>query len=372
MKLVVCGLLLSAVASIGQSLQSVALEETAETSANASLGDLDRDGDLDIVLAKGRHWPLVDFVLLNDGAGGFEQRHEVGGSADRTYTAALAALDGDADLDLVVGNDRPDDKRVYFNDGGGQFSLVGTFGDSEWPTRNVTVADLNGDERPEIIVANRGGPENLSANYVCVNDGGGAFPCCDVLSGESATTIAAGDLTGDGSVDLFVPHRDGGQSYLFVNDGSGGFDERHAVGPSRSATRAVALGDLDSDGLLDIIVGDQIEGGARLYINRGDASFEDPRALGDPSDNVYALAVADLDGDGDEDVVVGNAGAPGAILTNEGLGERFTLARFGDAQGAMYGVAIGDVNGDGVADIVAGRSDAPNTLYLGRSQAPAP
>ena len=78
------------------------LEEIAWTSANASLGDLDGDGDLDIVLAKGRHWPLVDFILLNDGAGGFEQRHEVGGSADRTYTAALADLDGDADLDLVA------------------------------------------------------------------------------------------------------------------------------------------------------------------------------------------------------------------------------------------------------------------------------
>jgi hypothetical protein len=82
--------------------------------------------------------------------------------------------------------------------------------------------------------------------------------------------------------------------------------------------------------------------------------------------------VADLDGDGDEDIVVGNAGAPGAILTNEGSSERFTLARFGDGQGAVYGIAIGDVNGDGVADIVAGRSDAPNTLYLGLRRSPAP
>tara|TARA_B100001245_G_scaffold176063_1_gene134395 strand:- start:188 stop:1291 length:1104 start_codon:yes stop_codon:yes gene_type:complete len=365
MKSAVFGLLLAVLVANGQSFRSVALEETAETSANASLGDLDGDGDLDIVLAKGRHWPLVDFILLNDGAGGFEQRHEVGGSADRTYTAALADLDGDADLDLVVGNDRPDDKRVYFNDGDGHFRLVGTFGDSEWPTRNVTVADLNGDKRPEIIVANRGGPDNLSANYICFNDGTGAFPVCAMLSGESATTIAAGDLTGDGSVDLFVPHRDGGQSYLFVNDGKGGFDERHAVGPSRTATRAVALGDLDSDGLLDIIVGDGVEGGVRLYINRGDASFEESRAIGAPGDTVFALAVADLDGDGDEDVVVGNSRAPGAILSNDGSGHGFTLTRFSDAEGAVYGLAIGDVNRDGVADIVAGRSDAPNTLYLG-------
>jgi hypothetical protein len=49
--------------------RAVKLEQTSETSANGSLGDLDGDGDLDIVLAKGRHWPLHDRVLLNNGKG---------------------------------------------------------------------------------------------------------------------------------------------------------------------------------------------------------------------------------------------------------------------------------------------------------------
>ena len=175
-RVVVGGLLLAFSGAAAQEMRAVPLEDTAETSANASLGDLDGDGDLDIVLAKGRHWPLKDWVLLNDGAGGFGERRELPGSADNTYTAALADLDGDGDLDLVVGNDRPDHKRIYRGDGAGSFVLAGTFGDAAWPTRNVTVADLTGDGRPEIIVANRGGAENRSANYVCVNDGAGAFP----------------------------------------------------------------------------------------------------------------------------------------------------------------------------------------------------
>ena len=47
------------------------LETTSEDSANVSMGDLDGDGDLDLVLAKGRHKPLLDRVLLNDGSGKF-------------------------------------------------------------------------------------------------------------------------------------------------------------------------------------------------------------------------------------------------------------------------------------------------------------
>ena len=115
--------------------RAVVLEDKAETTANASLGDLDGDGHLDIVLAKGRHWPLIDLVLINDGKGQFSKGHSVSDRADRTYTAALADLNDDGKLDLVVGNDTPDAKVIYFGDGKGNFSFAGTFGDPKWPTR---------------------------------------------------------------------------------------------------------------------------------------------------------------------------------------------------------------------------------------------
>src|SRR5215468_738363 len=149
------------------------LEDEAETSANVSIGDLNGDGFPDLVLAKGRHWPLLDRVLINDGKGHFTA-HNLGDTPDRTYTAALADLNGDGYLDVVVSNDQPDRKLIYFGAGRGNFKVAGTFGQPNWSTRNITLADLNGDGRADIVVANRGNPPKEPAiSYVCFNNGKG-------------------------------------------------------------------------------------------------------------------------------------------------------------------------------------------------------
>ena len=164
------------------------------------MGDLDGDGDLDLVLAKGRHDPLVDRVLLNDGSGGFVASN-LGPAADRTYTAALTDADGDGDLDVLTSNDTPDRKLVFLNNGKGQFTDAGTWGVAKWSTRNAAIADLNGDGRPDVIAANRPGP-----SYVCLNLGGGRFATdCIAIPAKSATTIVPADFDRDGFVDLAVP-----------------------------------------------------------------------------------------------------------------------------------------------------------------------
>jgi hypothetical protein len=54
-----------------RSFDIVQLETVSETSANASIGDLNGDGFLDIVLAKGRHWPVPSRIFFGDGKGHF-------------------------------------------------------------------------------------------------------------------------------------------------------------------------------------------------------------------------------------------------------------------------------------------------------------
>ncbi|MBK7908656.1 MAG: VCBS repeat-containing protein [Gemmatimonadetes bacterium] len=349
------------------------LEPAGATSAGVSVGDIDRDGDPDLVLAKGRHWPLQDLVLRNDGRGNFSAaplREE----ADRTYSAALADLDGDGDLDIVSSNDRPDRKLVYLNDGTGHFTVASEFGAPEWSTRYVTVADLNGDARPDLIVANRGGAAPPGRpSFVCMNDGSGAFPSCAPLPTSSATIIVAADLDRDGAVDLFVPHRDRGRSLVLWNDGRGGFGAPVVMGPEHSSIRAATVGDVDGDGVTDLVVGD-METGVFVHFGLGGRRFGEAVAIDAGRVVPGAVAVADLDRDGRADIVIGNDELPGVVLFGRGEGRslRFARASWNDGLGSVYAVAVADLDGDGWPDIAAARSDAPNAIWFSGPAAAAP
>lgn len=335
------------------------LEETGVDSAGVHIGDLNGDGHLDIVLAKGRHTPIHDRVLLNDGKGRFSAKN-LGESPDRTYSAALADLDLDGDLDIVVSNDEPDRKLIYLNDGKANFAAAGTFGEPKWSTRYVTIADVDKDRFPDIVVANRGQP-----SFVCRNNRRAQFPQCEQLpETTSATSIAAADFDGDGAIDLFVPHRDGGQSVTLWNDGKGNFRSSSStkVGPPTTSARIAAAADFNVDGRLDLVYIEERKKAAFVINGLGTRRFGDPVQLPGASRTPYALAVADLNQDKKTDIVVGYVESPGSVFFNHGDGFREVL--WNDGKGVAYGMAFADLDGDGWPDIAAARSGAPNGIWF--------
>lgn len=343
--------------------RQVALEDSAATSANVSVGDVNGDGHQDIVLVKGRHWPLEDPVLLGDGQGGFQPAYSLGGPPDRSYSGVLVDLDGDGDLDVVVSNDQPDAKLVHLNDGHGRFAVGPTFGRREWSTRHVSVADLNGDGLPDVVLANRYGPDT-GPSFICFGVGGGRFAeDCSAFARGSATTITAADVNGDGSPDLVMPHRDGGQSFVYLNDGSGMFQERRPFGPPDAAIRSAEAADLNEDGAMDLVVIDE-RAGLAVFWGRSDGAYSGADLLGSSEATPYAMAVADLDENGRTDLIVGYVESRPVVHFNDGA-ESFTSVPFGDDEGTAYGFSVGDLDEDGFLDIAMARSDARNMMYFG-------
>ena len=341
----------------------IVLEKKSETSANISFADLDGDKDLDIVLAKGRHWPLFNKILLNNGKSEFPDAVDLGTKPDKTYSTVLADLDKDGDMDIVVSNDNPDDKLVYFNNGKGIFSLSQTWGDPKWNTRNASVADLNNDGKPDIIAANRQG-----TSYYCLNDGYGKFPVQDyrVIAAESATTVIPADFNKDGYIDLAIPHRDGGQSLIFYNDGKANFTKTKPFGPAINNARTGAAADLNNDGFIDLVVGDE-QSGTFIYINDKNGGLNDPISFGEKL-VPYSIVIGDLNNDKKPDIVVGYVDSKTTAFFNDGNGVKFTAIKFGDGKGSVYGMALGDINNDGFLDIGVACTDARNVLYISQKQ----
>ncbi|MGH1362713.1 MAG: FG-GAP-like repeat-containing protein [Calditrichia bacterium] len=345
--------------------QTLLLETTSERSANVAFGDLNADGNLDIVLAKGRHWPLVNRVLLGDGKGGVTKAYDLAPATSRSYSGRIADMDADGDLDIVVSNDKPDSNLVYLNDGSGSFSVGSAFGKADWPTRNASVVDLNQDGLPDIVVANRGRGE-AGKSYICINQGGGKFDNEGiVLSTYGSTTITPADFNNDGMIDLAVPHRNGGQSYVFLQTESSGLKFKQVpFGTAEAAIRMSQAADLNGNGRMDLVTIDT-KRGVLIHHQQSDGVFSPAKFLGEQNTKPYALEVGDLNLDGLTDIVVGYVEAPSVVYFNAGAGKGYLPRVFGDGLGAVYGFGIADFNKDDFPDIAAARSGAPNVLYFG-------
>jgi len=351
--------------------RTLVLDTKAETSANVSIGDLDGDGKLDLLLVNGRHWPKISRIFLGDGRGHFATAYNLTETTYRSYSGRLVDLDGDGDLDVVLSNDAPDPKVTYLNDGNGHFHLGSTYGNAEWPGRNASVIDLDSDGRPDIIVANR---TDNGANYICMGKEKGSFGAdCTPFSHDPVTTITAADFNHDGLIDLAVPHRDGGQSFVYLAGPHATFSNLKKIpfGPADAHIRMAEAADLNGDGLLDIITIDERRG-VGVYFGQKDGSFSAELTLDQGKASPYALTVGDLNLDGKIDIIVGNVEAPSTIFFNDGSGRHFATVHFGDNKGTAYGFAVADLDRNGLPDIAVARSDATSMVYFADRPAARP
>jgi hypothetical protein len=343
-----------------RSFEIVPLETVSETSANASIGDLNGDGHPDIVLVKGRHWQVPSRIFFGDGRGHFTPGPALPSKATKSYSGSLADMTKSGHLDMVLSNDEPDPKLVLLNDGRGNFTIGGTYGDPHWSTRNAAVGDLNGDGYPDIAVANRG-----MTSYVCLNDGKLHFDCHPLRDSPSAATVAIADMNGDGANDVIYACRDSCQSVVYFNDRKGNFDRKVAWGPPKSSTRAMAVADFNGDGQLDIAACHE-DLGCFVYFNDGKGNFGLGLRFDTPKAVPYSMIAADLNRDGRPEILVGYVEAPGVVYFNDGTGKKYQPMPFGDDKGAIYGMAAGDLDGDGWPDLVVARSDAPCFVMFNR------
>jgi outer membrane protein assembly factor BamB len=329
-----------------------------ELTASVELSDLDNDGDLDVLVANGRHWGGPNRAYYNNGKGAFTRVATIGTGKDRSYAARALDYNGDGLMDVAIANDRQQ-SRIYLGQKSRKFTLGPAIGPAIQNTRNLTITDLDGDMRPDILIANR-----RAANFIYDHTPKGDLAKGRILGSgaDSTIDIAIGDVNGDGRPDAVLANRDGQPNTVYLNGGNKKFGKAIPYGTGRDNTRSVALADINGDGHLDIIAAN-VGQPNRVFYNDGKGTFTRSTAFGGAQAPSYSVAAADLDQDGDTDIVIGNAGQKNVVYLNEDKGSRFRSVSFGQAA-ATYCVELGDLNGDKYPDIVTGNSGTHNYVYL--------
>ncbi len=232
----------------------------------ASARDLDGDGDKDILLVSGyssNPRGSKELLYLNDGKGKFTDgtAGRLPATGGNTNDVAIGDVDGDGDPDLVFGLGgffaSKGGIRLYLNDGKGKFTdVTGARLGSTWGDRwayCIDLGDIDGDGDLDIFVQ----AGTLSASALFLNDGKGFFTNLKASRFPANTKAYFGgfmDVDGDGDPDLVG-------TAVLVNDGKGYFKELPGALPPELG-RSYALGgmgrgnariDLDGDGDEDFL-----------------------------------------------------------------------------------------------------------------------
>jgi len=277
---------------------------------SAGVIDFDQDGKIDLMLAG----------IYNNKAGALmNEMIDVTDLTDsfylRTNSHTIRLGNGDSYFNI---RNVPQNVTMTDMDGDGKIDFVGSgYYEASFP--NEMLADIDGDGKPDVLVKN-GSTLSVYRN-ISVKGKIAYDKNVDFDAGGTIANIATGDFDNDGKLDIAVITQQGltsGSMQLFRNTSTLG-----AIALVKSASIAIAelphticAGDLNGDGLLDVGVG----AGEKLYVYQNKSksssiSMASPVILNYNAGQV--IAIADIDGDKQPDILaISPNGADGVIIRN--------------------------------------------------------
>ncbi|QQS48739.1 MAG: VCBS repeat-containing protein [Acidobacteriota bacterium] len=332
----------------------------------AVTGDFNKDGRPDIaaVTADSKLAVLLNTGMASpDGHFTFAPAGFVEPSATGAEDALTADFNGDGNPDIaIVQFGQFDNVVIHLGDGAGGFGPASFISAGGLPKAAVT-ADFNGDQKPDLAVAN----EDSSNVSVLLGNGDGTFDTAITVGNFGLTfrptSLAAGDFTGDGKIDLAVPGVN--RIVIFSGDGMAGFTPVNTLNFSTTPSY-IASGDFNGDSKPDLAIGLFVEGKGTLSIllNLGGGNFSNPTSYlsGSIEDGIVPsrIRVTDLNGDTKADLIVANFASDIIPYIGDGAGGFSPTANYTTGSSANS-MAAADFTGDGAIDLVVA---APNVRLL--------
>jgi len=397
---------------------AVAYASGGQYASSVAVADVNGDGKPDLMVTNGYCGSGCTngtvAVLLGNGDGTFQAAVSYNSGGFGAQSVVVADVNGDGKLDLLVANDcvagsncdsenRDGTAAVLLGNGDGTFQAAVAYDSGGVGASRLVVGDVNNDGKPDVIVVNSCGfssdcggssyPANGTVG-VLLGNGDGTFQTAVTYAsgGQVPSSIALGDLNGDGKPDLVVGNSCAysnssscedeitpvGVVGVMLGNGDGTFQTAVAYGPGGDGAFSATIEDMNSDGKPDLLVVTQPcvnntcfgDTAVAVLVGNGDGTFKTAVTF-DSGGPGTSLAVADVNGDTKPDLVVsgcdGGCSSDGAVIVLLGNGDGTFMAALMFASGGIGpgSVAAADVNKDGKTDLLVANGCTNSTCVNG-------
>jgi len=338
-------------------------------STDAETGDIDNDGDQDLVISdwyqnnqlvwfENRNWKTDHWLM-----------HIIG--SPRAHDIELIDLNRDERLDIVSRQQGEDGNSIEVWLHGSEMSWINRT--IECPKgEGLAIDDLNRNGLPDIVIANKWfeTPEDalngVWMEYNYTNEWR-----------HDATVVKTGDLNQDGLVDIVLtPSEPKGTYYKIAwfeaprNPLKEHWTEHIIINKTETVIHSLGIADMNNDGKSDIVIAEMHQGNdpdeLAVYYSNNSGTNWIKKVISDSGS--HNICLVDIGGDGDCDIFGANWSNSNKVdlwenLTNPQTGltdimslDQWTYIQVDDNREERYfGLAMNDLTGDGFGDIVSGK-----------------
>jgi len=279
--------------------------------------DLNHDGMLDVVTAD-YHGNSVS-VLLGNGTGNLAAKSSYATLPEAdTSNLAVGDLNGDGNLDVIATNPQRASMSVFLGHADGSLDPaidVPLGAEGNYHPFSPAIGDFDGNGTADVAV----GDIITGPIIVRLGNGDGTFGEEKQYNpgGLGPNVLLATDINRDGVIDIVSANRGGiSVSVLLGRTDHSGTFRKAIVSPtdSTSGPYALAVADFNLDGVLDVVTPNFLANTATVLLGVGDGSFEAPINAGAAGTTTYGVAAGDFNGDGKPDIATCNAGSNDVVV----------------------------------------------------------